>query len=155
MRYSLAKVIVSITLPDDFDKSFVNAFGSTLSIGGSGSFVGSIKCNYNSELFTTEGDATGGHVHIQNLDRTGNCIISIKQVADTVQKFIRLCNCFFKSQLESEEGLYIEVKDLAGNLLATCKDCYIKQIPEQGFEATPAMQDWPFTVGVLHINPQV
>jgi len=150
-RYSLARYILTVQLPDDFDATFITAFGQSLSIGGEGSMVGSIKIALAKDLWETEGDSTGGYVHNQSLDRTGTCEVSLKQVADAVAKFIRLCNCFYKSDVNYSTGLYLELKDNEGNIVATCKDCYISKIPDQEFADKAGDQTWTFTCGKVVI----
>lgn len=150
-RYSLARYILTIQLPNDLDAAFISAFGQSLSIGGEGSMVGSIKLSLSKDLWSTEGDATGGYTHNQSLDRTGTCTIDIKQVADSIAKFIRLCNCFYKSSITASTGLYLELKDNEGNIVATCNDCYITKIADQEFTDTAGDQTWTFTCGKITI----
>ena len=113
--------------------------------------LGSVKIALAKDLWSTEGDATGGYVHTQSLDRTGTCEVTFKQVADNVSKLIRLCNCFYKSDLNYAKGLYLELKDNEGNIIATCNDCYISKIPDQEFSESPADQTWTFTCGKIVI----
>lgn len=155
MRYSLARYILTVALPEDFDTTFVAAFGSTLSIGGEGSYLNSISISLAGTLWSTEGDATGSWVHNQNLDRTGECKVSISQVSDNIFRFIRLCNCFYSSSITYERGINLTLKDNEGNTVATCEDCYISKIPDQDFGEKAATQDWSFTCGKITFNAVV
>ena len=151
-RYSLARYILTLTLPADFDATFTAAFGSVVSIGGEGSMMNNIKVTQNNNLWETEGDVTGGYVHNQNLDRTGTCEVTIKQVSEAVAKFIRLCNCFYTSDLPYSKGVYIQVKDNEGNVVATCEDCFIQKPADQEFADKAGDQSWIFTCGKVVFN---
>lgn len=155
MRYSLSRYILTLALPEDFDPTFVAAFGSTLSIGGEGSYVNQFQVSLNKSVWSTDGDATGSWVHNQNLDRTGTCAVQIKQVSDAVFKFIRLCNCFYTSSLSYEKGINLTLRDNEGNVIATCEDCYIDKIPEQVMSDSSAFQTWTFTCGKITFNPVI
>lgn len=148
MKYSLAKHILTITIPDNL----VGDFGAqSISIGGEGSYLDSITLTYNSQLWTTTGDATGSWVHDQNLDRTGTAEISIKQVSPSVGRFKTLCNLYFNSYIDYD-GLTLELSDIAGNIIATCNDCYIQKIPNQAYQATSQNQTWTITCGKITIR---
>lgn len=139
-RYSLANYIMSISPTDVTLRSM---FG-TISVGGEGSYLGNIAVSQNSNLWDTKGYATGAWVHNKNLDRTGLATIQLNQLAQEVNKLIKLFNVFYSGDYA---GSTITVSDLAGNKVATCTDCYIQKIADQSFSDTAADQSWTFTCG--------
>lgn len=141
-RYSLSDYVVSIT-PDD--PAMRTAF-DTISIGGQGQYVGSIRVRVANELWSTEGYATGAWIHNKNLDRHGTCEIEISQLANEVFKFIRLCNIYYEEQYG---GCTITIADRNGRTVATCIDCYISKPADQEFREQAQNQAWAFTCGEI------
>lgn len=139
-RYSLADYRLSI---DSNDPTIKSMFG-TISIGGEGSYLGSVIVSQNSALWNTKGFATGAWVHDKNLDRTGKCQINIHQLANDVVKLIRLCNIYYSGNYGSST---IIVSDNLGNKVATCNDCFIEKIADQSFSESSENQSWTFTCG--------
>lgn len=139
-RYSLANYIASIEPQDEKLKSM---FG-TISIGGQGSYLGSIKLSLSADLWSTKGFATGAWIHDKNLDKTGTCTITLHQLSSEVIAFIRMCNVYYTGDYA---GCTIAVSDAQGNKVATCEDCYITKIADQEFSNESADQDWGFTCG--------
>ena len=139
-RYSLANYILSIEPADPTIKSM---FG-TISIGGQGSYLGSIRLSVKTDLWTTKGFATGAWVHDKSLDRTGTCTVNLHQLSDEVIKFIKLCNIYYGGDYN---GCTLSVSDTNGNKVASCEDCYIQKPADQEFADTSADQDWIFTCG--------
>ena len=111
-RYSLADYRVSI---DSNDPTIKSMFG-TISIGGEGSYLGSIGVSQNSNLWNTKGFATGAWAHDKNLDRTGKCQIQLHQLSNDVVKLIRLFNVFYSGNYGSST---IVVSDNLGNKIAS------------------------------------
>lgn len=147
-RYSLAKYILTVSIPDNL----VAEFGDrSVSIGGEGSYTDSITITRSVETWTTEGDSTGSYVHNQNLNKTGTAEVSLNQLSPQIAKFKTLCNLYSNADAEYD-GLTLELSDTAGNVIATCNDCLINKIPDQQFQATAQNQSWVFTCGQIIIN---
>lgn len=144
-RYSLANYILSI---ESNDATIRSLFG-TISIGGEGSYMGSVKVEVPQDLWSTEGYATGAWVHNKNLDRSGTVAVELSQLSDAVQKFIRLCNLYYSGGYGS---LSMVLTNTAGTKIATCTDCLPKNIPGQEFGDTAAKQTWTFTCGKIVYN---
>lgn len=156
MRYSLTDYTFSVKVPD----ALLDSFGSTaenessnrISIGGDGSYLGSIKASNEKDMFTTEGDSTGSWVHNKSKDRTGTISLEINQLADVVLKLIRLIETYYTSDTTTE-GLTITISKAvgAGNSKEVCKgtDCYVKKIPEVNWKDTADTIDIEFTCGML------
>lgn len=144
-RYSLSDYVVSIT-PDEpaMRQSF-----DTVSIGGNGQYVGSVRVRVANDLWSTEGYATGAWVQNKNLDRHGTCEIEIGQLAAEVMKLIRLCNLYYEEQYG---GCTITVMNRNGNTVATCKDCYITKPADQEFSEEAGRQSWVFTCGEITLG---
>lgn len=148
MRYSLAKYILTITIP----ANLVGEFGTqSISVGGENSYLESINITFASTLWETAADSTGSWVHNQNLDRSGTVVVNLNQLSVNVAKFKRLCNLFFNSNAEYD-GLTLELADTSGNIIATCNDCLVQKIPDQSFQSTAQYQSWTFTCGKITIN---
>ena len=81
-RYSLALVQVRLKINGYEPKIF----------GGQGAMIGSITLSRKNDRFSAEGDATGGFVINESLDKTGTCVISIKQFAPLVSTLTNLRN---------------------------------------------------------------
>lgn len=139
-RYSLANHILSIESNDPAIRNMFNV----ISIGGEGSYTGSINVSQQNNLWETEGFATGGWVHNKNLSRCGTVTVNLSQLAEQVAKFIQLCNTFYSADYE---GFTLTITTNEGRKIATCTDCYIQKIPDQNFSETAGRQDWTFTCG--------
>lgn len=148
--YSLANYIITI-IPDEADTNLRQAFGSAMSIGGEGKYLGSITVGTDKNLWEVQGFATGAYVFDKNLSRTGTCRISLHQLADEVIKFIHLCNLYYKGEYG---GCYITVSDTKGNKVANCKDCYIQKYADQQYNETSGSQDWQFVCGEITFAPE-
>ena len=139
-RYSLANYILSI---DSSDASIKSMFG-TISIGGEGSYLGSVVVSQNKNMWETKGFATGAWVQDKNLDRTGTCTVQLQQLSSEVQKLIRLFNVYYAGNYG---GATITLADIFGNKVATCTDCYIQKAADQSFAESSENQSWTFTCG--------
>lgn len=147
-RYSLADHILTVTIP----ANLANEFGvNTLTIGGEGSYTSSISVSLSSQLWSTEGDASGSWAHNKNLNRTGTVTVQINQLSEKIAKFITLCNLYYKSNVDYD-GLTLVVESVNNGTVATCTDCYIQGIPSQDFGASAANQQWTFTCGKIIFN---
>lgn len=144
-RYSLANYILSI---ESNDATIRSLFG-TLSIGGEGSYMGSVNVATETDLWSTEGFSTGAWVHNKNLDRHGKVTVSLSQLSDAVQKFIHLCNLYYAGNYGS---LSMVLTNVAGSKICTCTDCLITGIPSQDFAETAGRQSWVFTCGKIVFN---
>lgn len=145
MKYSLANYILSI---DANDPEIKQMFG-TISIGGEGSYLGSISLSIANPMWTTTGFSTGAWVHNKNLDRHGTATVTLSQLSETVSRFIQLCKLYYASDYN---GFTISLSDISGNRIATGVDCYITKIPDQTYENQAGNQTWEFTCGQINYN---
>lgn len=145
MKYSLTNYILSI---DPNDSAIKQMFG-TVSIGGEGSYLDSITLSNASNIFDTQGYATGGWVHNKSNDRHGTATISLNQLSDRVSRFIQLAKLSLSGDYE---GFTLSLSDINGNKIATCVDCYITKIPDQTFTASAQNQSWEFTCGQINYD---
>lgn len=150
MKYSLASYILTITLPESIrNKLKVNE----IQIGGSGSYLDSIKLNFNGQLWSVKGDATGSWIHEKNLDRSGTADITLSQLSDAVSKFIKICNFMYTSQNDDVNGCTLTLSTLNSRKIAVCNDCMISKIPPQEFGSTATDQTWTFECGqIIPVN---
>lgn len=144
-RYSLANYILSI---ESNDPTIKNIFG-TVSVGGEGNYLESMTISQTNDLWTTSGYATGAWVHTKNLSRIGTVEVSLSQLSNQISKFIKLCNTYYTGDYD---GCTLTLTDNLGNLIATCVDCYIQKIPDQGFQSAAQNQSWTFTCGQITFN---
>lgn len=148
MRYSLANYILTIAN----DNSDVNSLFGNVQIGGEGDAVSSITVNHETNLWSTEGYATGAWVHNKNLDRHGTVEISMSQLTDAVAKFKQFVNLFYSTSDSNDvQGSTLTLSDTEGNVIAVCEDCYPTRIPSQQFGNTAGVQNWSFTAGRITI----
>lgn len=140
-RYCLADYILTVDIPEDV------GFGTqSVSIGGEGSYLDSISISMSTDMFSTEGDATGSWIHTKSLDRTGSVTISVKQISDKIAIFKSLVNVYMNLNTESS-GMTLTLRDMLNNTIAICEDCVISKIPDQEFSSTPSSQSWTFNAG--------
>lgn len=144
-KYSLANYILSIDSNDETIKTY---FG-TISIGGEGSYLGTVRLSLANPMFNTTGFATGAWVHNKSLDRHGTANITLNQLSDSVAKFIKLAKLYYG---EDYDGFTLSLSDIDGNKIATCVDCYISKIPDQEYTDQAGNQTWIFTCGQINFN---
>lgn len=163
-RYALTDYILSVQVPDELQQYFVsdtqttNNKANVISIGGNGSYIGSITIGTQAEAqWTTNGDSTGSWVHNKNLNRVGTITISINQVSDTARLLLRLFQTYYSADA-SIGGLTLTISKSMGNSnpIEVCKgrDCYIANRPQIAFGETAQQQDWSFTCGEITFSTQ-
>lgn len=156
-RYSLTDYILSVKVPEELRDVFiedstdtVDASSNIISIGGDGSYTGSITITNNNAQFTTDGDVTGSWVHNKSKDQTGTIKVNIKQVSDKVLLLVRLYQTYYASDTITE-GLTLTVSKATGNgnqeSVCVGTDCYINQRPDIVYGDTADGQEWTFTCG--------
>lgn len=161
-RYSLADYELAVEIPSSVATT-LGVTDNVIIIGGPGSspntndnlgsFVGTITVSRSNDLWSTEGDATGSWVHNKNLNRTGTCSVSLRQVSDKIITFAQLCTAYETIQ-DASAGLTLTVRATNGSGdIAVCNDCYITKMPDQNFGETAEMQTWTFTCGqVIYVG---
>lgn len=162
-RYALADYQITVTIPASSanDNTYASVIqraglqtGTSITIGGPGegegkygSYLGSINVTRNTDLWSTEGDATGSWVHNKNLDKTGAIDVEITQVSSQVLQLIYLCNAY-ESVSDAVEGLHLEIKNTASGLnIVDAIDCYIKKVPDLPLQDTAQKMTFSFTCG--------
>lgn len=156
-RYSLADYMVTITIP-----AVGQLVSEQITIGGpgedgKGSCIGEIKVTRNTDMWSTEADATGSWVHNKTLDKTGTVELNIRQVSNYVIKLMQVCSAY-ESIASTAAGLTISVGPANSDTGAvvnfiTCEDCFITKIPDQDYADTAAEQTWVFTCGQVKFSP--
>ena len=154
-RYSLALVSVVMKFPNKT---------TPVRFGGQGSMIGNVTLSRKNDRFSAEGDATGGFVINETLDKTGTCVISIKQFAPLVSTLTNLFN-----QYDSDSANYESVEPgtvptsenltssttielyYAGVLVGTAQGCYLN-MPELPLEEENSSRDFSFECGVVDFN---
>lgn len=144
-RYSLANHILSIK-PND--PSIASIFG-TLTIGGEGSYLNSVRVRRQDDLWNTTGFATGAWVHNKNLSRIGSVEVTLNQLSDQVAKFITLCETYYTGDYD---GFTLTLTKNDGSKICTAIDCYISKVPDQEFLTAAQDQTWAFTCGQITYN---
>lgn len=148
--YSLSDYIVSIKPGDQTpnDRELNSAFG-TISIGGEGSYVGSVKASQTNDIFTTKGYPSGDWVHNKSLDRTGTVEIGLNQLAEKVGVLVRLVNFYF---LDDYSGCTITIDNKEGRCVCKAEDCLPVKPADQEYGAEAADQTWTFTCGKVSFS---
>lgn len=158
MRYSLTDYILSIKVPDELRKVFLTSSSAStdeianrISIGGDGSYLGSIKTS-SSTQWSTEGDATGSWVHSKNKSKVGTVTVELNQLSDVVLKLTRLIETYYSADTITQ-GLTLTISKAtgAGNSLdvCTCVDCYITKQPDGDWEDSAKTMAFEFTCGKI------
>ena len=145
MRYSLTNYILSLEPNDPQIKSM---FG-TISIGGEGSYVGSVSFNRQANMFDTQGYATGAWVHNKNLSRVGTATVQLNQLSDAVSKFIKLAETFYSGDFD---GFTISLVSITGEKVASGIDSYFTKVPSQDFAESAGNQTWELTCGQVNFG---
>ena len=145
-RYSLANYTLSIT-----PSASVKAQGfSTITIGGTDQYVGSISVGVEQSIWSTSGFATGAWVHNKSLDRTGTISVTVSQLADQVLYFIRLANIYLSGA--DYAGCELSISDNSGNLVASGTDCYPTNIPSISYGSEAGTLTLTWTCGRVTYN---
>lgn len=148
MRYSLSDYKLSISLPS----SFAAAIGlEKFSVGGEGSYLGSITVSLANDTFTTEADSTGGWYHNKSLARNGTVSIDVNQLADSITRLKRIFNMYYNVE-DDYDGMTMVLTDRQNNVVATMEDCFITKPADQVYGATAASQTWTVTCGRITLN---
>ena len=148
MRYSLADHVVTITLPESVATNA--GISGNISIGGEGSYMGSITVSRPTALYTTEGDSTGSWVHSKNLNKTGTVSIELNQLAPQIETLKNLFKIYEKSSTITE-GMTLTITE-GDETVAVCNDCYVDKMPDQVFGDTASKQNWTLTCGQVTYN---
>lgn len=156
MRYSLTDYILSVKIPDELldvfatDTNDLEESSNHITIGGDGSYVGTIKVSMNKEQWTTEGDATGGYVHSKSKDKTGKVTVELNMLTDVVLKLTRLIETYDSSDTITN-GLTLTVSKAtsSGNSveICNCVDCYLVKHPDGDWEDSAKNMSFDFTCG--------
>lgn len=158
--YSLTHFIVNISLPESMRELLTSKQKESLTIGGSGSFIESITIRTTTDNWQVKGDATGSYIHTFNADRTGEVELSISQVATQSKLFSKLMNIYF-SKIDEKDGYrkleafpLIQVQDIkTGEIVAECKDAFIKKPAEKKYSSEAQNDTWIFAAGVVEYYP--
>lgn len=158
-KYSLADYQLTIGIPQSVAQrlGLRDEQGNSLTsftIGGpgengEGSFLGQIVASRTTNLWETEGDATGSWVHNKNLSRVGTIEVQIRQIADQVIELAQLCDIYASIQ-ENVEGLTLTVNSSASDEstpMVTGIDCYIQKHADLTLAETAGTLTWTFTCG--------
>lgn len=157
-KYSLSQVSVVITFP-----------GATnpIRFGGQGSMLGSVTLTRKNDRFSAEGDATGGYVVNETLDKTGTCVISIKQFAPLVDTLTSLFNKYDANNSENVIGTEVtgslvgSYEDLqtkidiyyAGNIIGKAEGCYLN-MTDLALEEENGDREFTFECGSVEFEAQ-
>lgn len=149
MRYSLSDYILSIAnLP-----ASLGLENNTISVGGSESYLNSVSAENTSQMWSTQGDATGSWVHSKNLDRTGTITIQLNQMSPQIASLIQILNAFYDISNDTiNNGMTITLQDRNMKHVFDAKDCFIQKIPTQSYGQTADNQSWTITCGKLTFN---
>lgn len=163
-RYSLALVSAVITFP---------GASKPVRFGGQGSMIGSITLSRKNDRFSSEGDATGGFVINETLDKTGTCVISIKQFAPLVSTLTNLFNKYDNAysnyesavivpnegEVEATSAFYSDFSEDStsielyynGKLIGRASYCYLN-MPELTMEEENGSRDFTFECGSVDFD---
>lgn len=151
--YSLADYILTLGIDSPSLQNLLGLSSSTISIGGEGQFLGSVKVAYNTEQWTTKADATGSWCHSKSYDQSGEFSIEINQMAPAVIRFIGIVSTYYSSN-EVKDGFTLTLKKAGNNdtFNVMGEDCRIKKNADQEFGKEAADQTWSFTAGRITFN---
>ena len=154
--YSLADYILTLGIDSAQLRSLLGLSENTISIGGEGQYMGSIKVAYTSDQWSMKADATGAWTHSKSYDQSGTFSLSLNQMSPAVIRFIGIVAAYYSSN-EIRDGFTLTLKK-AGNtetFNVVGEDCRPVKIADQTFEAESSEQDWTFNVGRITFNVPV
>ena len=114
-------------------------------IGGEGDYIGSASVARSTNIWTKETDATGAYVFNQNLDRSGEVSVDIKQVSDKVLNLYYYSTSIYENT-NLQGGAYISIQR-NGETIVECEDCFIEKVPNLPFQAAAQNLSWRFLSG--------
>lgn len=153
MKYSLADYILEITLPESLSTG-LGLDNNTISIGGEGSYLDNITMSLNSDLWSTNGDHTGGFIHVKNLDRTGTASLNINMLSPKNAQLTTVLNRYYNSD-SSDEEINLTLSNVReSNVVVTCNSCYLTKIPALSIDTEPGARTWTFTCGEIIITQE-
>lgn len=144
-RYNLAQVVINIGRGGD----------TPIIFGGNKSMLGSITLSRANERFSAEGDATGGFIINENLDKTGEVTISIRQFAPLVNTLTNVFNSYddggdYAINTTNAGALTITVM-YHGETVAVAKGAFLN-MSELGFEEEAGDRDFTFVAGEVEFE---
>lgn len=151
--YSLADYILTLGVDSTSLRNLLGLSTNTISIGGEGQFLGSVKVAYTSDQWTTKADATGSWCHSKSYDQSGQFTLEINQMAPAVIRFIGIVSAYYSST-EIKDGFTLTLKKAGNNetFNVVGEDCRIVKITDQEFGNEAADQSWSFTSGRITFN---
>ena len=151
--YSLADYILTLGVDSVALRNLLGLSSNSISIGGEGQFLGSIRISYTTDQWSTKADATGSWVHSKSYDQSGTFTLSINQMAPAVIRFIGIVAAYYSSN-EVKDGFTLTLKKAGNNetFNAVGEDCRVTKIADQDFGNEADDQDWVFTSGRITYN---
>lgn len=151
-RYSLSDYIVTINIKD-IDSNLSQLVGETISIGGEGSYVGSISLKYlnNNGMYNIDADDTGSYVYNRSLNLSGQIDISLNQISPAATKLRTIFNYYLSQDLLNPFTITLSQSNADGTQtkISNMIDCMITSLPEQKYESSAGMQTWSIQCGKL------
>lgn len=151
--YSLADYILTLGVDSVSLRNLLGLSSNSISIGGEGQFLGSIKVAYSADQWSTKADATGSWVHSKSYDQHGTFDLELNQMAPAVIRFIGIVAAYYSST-EVRDGFTLTLKKAGNNetFNVVGEDCRIVKIAEQSFANEAENQTWSFTAGRITFN---
>ena len=151
--YSLADYILTLRVDSAQLRNLLGLSTDSISIGGEGQFLGTIKVGYVTDQWTVKADATGAWTNSKSYDQHGTFTLSINQLAPVVIRFIGIVSAYYSST-EVKDGFTLTLKKAGNNdtFNVMGEDCRISKIADQNFAAEAEDQDWIFTSGRISFN---
>lgn len=151
--YSLADYILTLGIDSYELRTLLGLSSSSISIGGEGQYMGSVKVSYTTDQWTTKADATGAWTHSKSYDQSGTITVSINQMSPAVIRFIGIVAAYYSSN-EVRDGFTITLKKAGNNETFNVlgEDCRIRKNADQDFASEAQEQDWVFNAGRISFN---
>lgn len=151
--YSLADYILTLGVDSASLRAMLGLSSNSISIGGEGQYLGSVKVSYATDQWTTKADATGSWTHSKSYDQHGTFTVDINQMSPAVIKFIGIVSAYYSST-QIKDGFTLTLKKAGNNdtFNSVGEDCRVVKIPDQEFEPEAKDQSWVFTSGRISFN---
>lgn len=151
-NYSLADYDFAIRSIDR-DGTVNDKFNLTL--GGAGNFLGSVKVDFDGEVWSKEADVLGNVVFTKSYDRSGSITISLNMLSENVQWFNRILQVYYSGAIRSSNysqeddpmfsiNIYRAGVSKSSTPEVEATYCMLKANPSIEFGDTAAMREYTF-----------
>lgn len=153
-NYSLADYDITIRSVALDGQNLTDNFNFTL--GGAGSFLGSVKIQFDGEIWKKETDVLGNVVYTKSYARDGQITISLNMLSEKVKIFNKIIQLYYGGSIKNKQETNIQdmffsitVKRHTADPDSTTAEveatyCVLQKLPDLEFADTAGVRDFVF-----------